>query len=375
LAGGLVALRTTLAWLRTHVAGALGPGAEIGALDVQLRTLAVTGLRLPGGADGWPAPHALRAERVEIAPSVRTLFSDRVHVRSIDVEQPYVSMLRTRDGLLRVVPTLVERLQEAPDVEQAVAEAAVRAAEPEAMAEAAPRSVAVDEIRVRGGEVEVFDATVRTPPWRIRLTEVDASVGPIVGPPLSGRESLEIRSTIDGPGGDGAVSIDGWIDAASRDLALTVRMRSVDLRAFEPYMTRMGGVRVTGGSFDLDLRPTVKARRLTAPGRLVLRDLALAGGRASDRVLGVPRDLLLRAMAARNGHIELDFRLEGDVDDPRFSLNDSLATEMATGLVGVLGIDLPGLAEGIGEAGGSALEGAGKVGRSVGSALKGMLNR
>ena len=101
----------------------------------------------------------------------------------------------------------------------------------------------------------------------------------------------------------------------------------------------------------------------------------MAGGRASDRILGVPRDLLLKAMAARQGHIEFDFRLEGDVDDPRFSLNDSLATQMATGLVAMLGVNLPGFVEGLGDVGGATLEGAGKAGKNVGSALKGLLRR
>jgi len=366
LIGGYAALRATLEWLRTHVVAALGPGAEVGTLDVQVRTLAVTGLRLPGGEGEWPTPHALRAERLEIAPSIRSLFSDRVRIASVAVVQPYVSMVRTRDGRLRVVPTLIERR-----VPPAPAASAPEGAPSEAGI--AHRSVTVDEIRVRGGEVELFDASVRSSPWRIHLVDVDATIGSITGPPLAGRQSLAIQSVVDGPARDGTVSVEGWIDSDTRDLALTVRMRGVDLRAFEPYLAKSTSVRVTGGSFDLDLRPTVKARQLIAPGHLVLTNLSLAGGSASDRILGVPRDLLLKAMAARQGHIAFDFRLEGNVDDPRFSLNETLATRLATSMVDVLGVNLPGFVEGLGDVGGSALRGAGSVGKSVGTALKGVL--
>src|SRR5574342_650303 len=106
--GTLAALRASVRLLRAEIVGALGPGAQSGALEVGIRRLSVDDLVLPG-TEAWPADAALRAGRVAIAPSVLSLFSHQIRIASVDVETPYVSMLRTRRGKLRVVPTLLGR--------------------------------------------------------------------------------------------------------------------------------------------------------------------------------------------------------------------------------------------------------------------------
>ena len=50
----------------------------------------------------------------------------------------------------------------------------------------------------------------------------------------------------------------------------------------------------------------------------------------------------------REGRIEVDFVLEGRLDDPRFSLNDTLALRMAASLAERLGVSLGGVVEGVG---------------------------
>jgi hypothetical protein len=148
----------------------------------------------------------------------------------------------------------------------------------------------------------------------------------------------------------------------------------VDLLAFRPYITRSTTARLTSGAFDLDLHATVRDGRLHAPGHLVLSDVAFAAS-GSDRVAGVPRELLMAALAEKNGRIAFDFTLAGDVNDPRFSLNEALATQVATGLLDALGgVSVPGLVTGVGKLGGTTFKGAGEVGKSVGDALKGLLH-
>jgi hypothetical protein len=374
--GLLVAFRASVRLLRTEIVGVLGPGAQIGALEVGIRRLAVDDLVLPG-TERWPADAALRAQKVEIAPSLLSLLSRQIRIASVEVETPYVSMVRTRRGKLRIVPTLLGRQSDKEDTDGPRAAARRPASRPPApkepgAPEVAARVVTVGRITISKGAVDLYDASVAQPPWRIQLVGVDASVESVTAPTPHGRSPLDVRATIDGPSRDGTVTVSGWVDPETKDLDLTARLQGVDLLTFQPYVVRSTTARLSSGAFDLDLHATVRDGHLNAPGHLVLSSIAFAGG--SDRVLGVPRDLLLAALAEKNGRIALDFTLSGDVNDPRFSLNEALATQVATALVDALGgVSVPGLVTGVGKLGGTTLKGADEVGKGVGAALKGLL--
>jgi len=378
LAVGLVAaFRASVQLVRSEIVGALGPGARIGALEVGVRRLSVDDLVLPG-TDNWPADAALRAGRVAIAPSLLSLLTRQLRIASVDIDTPYVAMLRTRRGKLRIVPTLIgPRARSADGSDGApAAPRAPRPRTPQAKDEApevAARSVSVGRITISQGEVDLYDASVATPPWRIRMVGVDASVESVKAPQPSGRSPLDLKATLDGPSRDGTVSVSGWVDPETKDLELTAKLRGVDLLAFRPYAAHSTTARLTSGAFDLDLQATVKGGHLNAPGHLVLSDIAFAAG-GSDRVLGVPREILMEALAQKNGRIALDFTLSGDVNDPRFSLNEAVVTQVATALIGALGgVSVPGLVQGVGKLGGTTFKGADEVGKGVGNALKGLL--
>ena len=68
----------------------------------------------------------------------------------------------------------------------------------------------------------------------------------------------------------------------------------------------------------------------------------------------------------------MDFTLHGDISHPNFSLNESLATRVATAMAGQLGITIKGMATGIGTLGREAVESAGKVTDAIGSAIRDM---
>jgi hypothetical protein len=363
--GVALGLRASVGWLRGHLASALGPGAEIGSLDVGLASLGVTTLRLPG-VPGWPASDTLRAKRVVVAPSLRSLLSSRIRIRSVAVDAPYVSMMRSRDGRLRVVPTLLEP--------PAATARNARSPQPSGGTSSAT-TVTLGRIEVSNGEIDLFDATVGPRPWRLHLLGVDADVESVVAPQLAGRVPLDVRATVDGPASDGSASIRGWVDPGTLDLDLTLRLRGVDVRAFEPYVVTAGS-RIARGTFDLDLHATVEKRRLAAPGHVVLSHLAFdPAARAADRVMGVPRDLVLRALAERDGNVAFDFRLDGDVSNPRFSLNEQLARRLAASLIESLGVSVPGLVGGVAHNVGGTLDGAQKLGKGVASALRGLFRR
>lgn len=334
---GIIGLRLATKALKGEIERALGPESEVGEIRVGWSAIEVHGLRIRA-PEGWPAEDALRARRILVLPDLRTLLSAEVRVNRIAVEEAYLSMLRSRDGKLRVVPSLLER-------------------EPGAKAEDTGRTdakspvVRIGTIELSGGVLEFFDATVRRPPHRIRLEKLAAVVEDLVVPGLGGRTRLKLEGVVKGVQRDGKLSVEGWAELTTRDSEIATRLRGVDLIALQPYLLRAAETGVRRGTLDLDLKSVVRKNTLRAPGTLTLTGLELASsGGAVNTFMGMPRQAVLAAMKNRNDQITLRFVLEGKLDDPKFSLNESFAQRIGAGIAETLGVSFEGIARGVGEA-------------------------
>jgi hypothetical protein len=305
------------------------------------------------GPPGWPTRDAFRAERVSFVPKLRGALSGELQVRSITVTRPYLSALRGRNGQLSVLPSLLAGDQET---------------EPPASAEAAARSVTIDRITFHDGVIELFDASVAQPPLEIDLEQVEATALDVVVPSLAGKTRFDLAAVVRGSP-EGTLTIAGWAEITSRDSSLKTTLRSADLRALQPYFIRAGERGVQRGTLDLDLQSEVSAKRLHAPGQLTLSGLELdpATGRFGT-FMGLPRDAVLGALANQEGRIAVSFVLEGDIDDPQFSLNEAFTTRLASSLAEALGVSLSGLATGVGSMGQRGVE-------AVGEAAKGAMQQ
>jgi hypothetical protein len=358
------AFRFLLRDLENRVAGALGPGAQVGRVAIDRTAVEITDLVLPGG-DGWPAPESLRAARVRVVPSWASLLGEEIEIARIEVDGLEASALRTREGSVRVLPTLLGGLGTGPT------QPASKAAE----GQQGPR-VSIGEIQITRGSLDLYDATIARKPWKLHLADVEASVRDIRSPALDVPVAVRVRAVLDGPRRDGSVSLSGWIVPPTRDLELHLALGAIDLLAMRPYLVEATKASLAGGTLDLALDSKVKDKRLHAPGRLVLRDLAFApGSSARSRVLGVPRDLLLAGMRARGGQIALDFSLDGSIDDPAFSLNETVSTRLAVELANELGVSVGGLVEGTLGISRDGVRGAGEAVQGIGSALKKLMPR
>lgn len=327
----LLAFRLALAELHGAVEGALGPrgsvgGVSVGWTGIELRDVRIRAER--GGKRPWPADDELRAARVHVVPDVTTLWSRGWRVSRVTITDGFVSVLRSRDGKLRLLPSLLET--------------------PAPPAAGAGRTAASTPVRIAGvtlanAEVEFLDASVRQPPHRMRLERLEADVGPLHLPALDQPVNIELAGVFKGPRRDGRLGLKGWLTPATRDAKIAARFSGVDLIALQPYLLRVSESGVRRGTIDLTLNAKVAKNRLHAPGTVTLTGLELAGGSFA----GLPRQAVIAAMS-RDGRIEVDFTLEGRLDDPRFSLNETIAVKLAGGLAESLGVSIGGVVEGLG---------------------------
>jgi hypothetical protein len=76
--------------------------------------------------------------------------------------------------------------------------------------------------------------------------------------------------------------------------------------------------------------------------------------------MGLPQQAAVNMLKNERQDIQMQFSLQGNLDDPRFSLNESLAMRFSAGLAEALGVSVSGLGKSVGNAAtgiGSALRG------------------
>jgi len=336
-AGGLY-LATRI--LKSQVESALGPHGTVGNIRVGFSSIEVLDLKIKAAA-GWPAGEELSARRVVIVPDLRALLSRDIRISSIRIEEAYLSMLRRKDGQLLLVPSLL------------AASAKTKDSPGKAM-----QQITVGGITLENCAVDFFDATVRQPPLRLRLEQVNSRLGTIALPELRGRTAIELTGIIKGVQRDGRLNLKGNAEIATRDSELTTQLRGVDLVALQPYLIKATESGVRRGALDLDLKSTVRNHRLSAPGTITLSQLELTG---SGNFMGMSRATLVSTLKDRQGKITAKFVLEGRIDDPKFSLNEGFALQVGSSLGKVLGISLEGLTKGVGSVGSSAAKGLGET--------------
>jgi len=339
--------------LREH----LGPRASVGAISVDWNGLTVQDLRL-AAAPGWPAKDELSARRVFVQPALRSLFSGPWQLHRIEVEGASLSLLRGRDGKLQLLPGLLQ-----PESATTPARAPTRPAAPKtapasaaSQAEASAPTLVINEVQLKDVQVDFYDDSLkplRARPHHLQLGELNATLGNLQLPALDRPMSLKVCGLLRGPGGagnhDGQLKLDGELTPATHDADLSAELQGVDLRALQPYLLKVAEGGIQRGQLDLQLKAQVKADHLHAPGRVTLTGLALNhSGSWWDGLGTASRQAVLDTMAHK-GRIEVNFTLEGRLDDPNFSVNDSLARRFAAGLAEGVGVSVGGVVEGVGQ--------------------------
>jgi len=331
-------LRLAVGQLQQQIEQALGPRASLGAITADWTGLELRELRIRA-APGWPAEDELRARRVRVEPDLRSLFGGPWRIARLEVEGAYLSALRTREGRLRLLPALLE--ERGP-------------ARPEAAAgdgAGARPQLEISLLRLDDASLAFFDGSVvrrGAAPLPLRVEHLQAEAGPLLLPALDRAVALKLDGLFKGTRQDGRIAIEGEITPATQDARLRAQFKDVDLLTLQPYLLKMSEVGVRRGRLDLELQAQVRERRLRAPGRLTLRQLELASeGGAMASFAGVPRQAVLAALT-RDDKLEVKFTLEGRLDDPAFSLNENLATKIASGLGESLGLSLSGVVKGLG---------------------------
>lgn len=210
----------------------------------------------------------------------------------------------------------------------------------------------------------------------MRLEQVQAKVQQLAVPLAPGKSPLEFEGVLRGKKVDGRVRLSGWVDPTTQDASVKAALRSIDLTLLGPYLLTVQEAKVDRGRLDMDLDFQVRRRKVHAPGKVTISDLQLRSTPGLlNSFMGLPRQGVLNLLKSRDGRIELAFLVEGDLNDPRFKLQESFVTAMATGLAEQLGVSVKGVGGGVVGLGKKGAEALGDTAQQLGKGLKRLFER
>lgn len=339
--------------VKDRVIAALGPLGSAESIDVGLTSVHLTNVLLKA-PPGWPAGDPLRADDITITPDIRDLIARRMHIRSVVVRGFDIAVLRTKDGAIRLMPNLRK---------------SVNGSDNEASGVAIPgsREKLVDHISFEQGNFHFYDMTVGPPAFKVTVSNANATVDHLHLPALTEPTNVSVTGSIKGPTHTGTVSFDGWIKIATKDSQTTSKLRGIDVVMLDPYLLKKTGAKapVMGGTVDLTVESTVRNYQLHAPGTVTIHHLQLAGSdNPLDTFMSIPTQAAIAALKSHNGDITLHFVLDGNLRDPKFSVQESLMARLGAGFAKVLGVSVEGVAKG-----------AGETVKGLGNALKNLLGQ
>ncbi|HTZ39819.1 MAG TPA: DUF748 domain-containing protein [Syntrophales bacterium] len=223
-------------------------------------------------------------------------------------------------------------------------------------------TVEVKNLAIEGGKLVYYDGQITRPPYAIPFTDISLSADTLSVPYDTRKTDYRLSARIPGKQGTGILTSSGNTMLKTHDTRAKVTLRGLDLTSVRPYLVKKGDVDVSRGFFDLDVDLTIRNRQLHAPAHSVLRDLRFetAPG-AKDEFLGLPRSMVVKALETGDDRIEVDFTVEGSLDNPKFDLQEDMVTRFTIGLARHLGLSVVETGESVIIQSGEMLKGVGNV--------------
>ena len=174
-----------------------------------------------------------------------------------------------------------------------------------------------------------------------------------------------------GKQGDGHVRLSGWVEPLTQNASVKATLRSIDMTLLSSYLLKVHEAKVERGQLNMDLDFQVRKRRINAPGKATFVDLQLSSTPgALNSFMGLPRQGVLNLLKTKEGKIEIAFVVDGDLNDPQFTIQRSFVTAMTLALAEQLGVSIEGVGSGVVVLGKRGAETVGGAAEQLGGSLK-----
>lgn len=309
--------------------GTFSGTGEVTSLDV----------RLGDSDERLLAWQSLRLEPVEynVAPG-------RLEIGTVTLAGPIVNVVRDTNGVHNL-----ERIITSTQAEDAETRSQADSGEPSAEGGEPQFIFRIGQLMLEEGVATYTDRTM-DPTFSTRFDQLRGSVTGLSNvSPQQGKVSVQGRV-----GDVASIMLDGSLGTLgtedSSELKLT--MENFSLPMLSPYFGRYLGYGVDSGKLNLDLDYKFSGSHIDAGNSVIMNRLELGEPVASDDAISAPVKLGLALLRDRNGVIDINLPVSGDLDSPDFNVGQvvmrtfvNLVAKAATSPFSMLGsiADMAGL--------------------------------
>ncbi|HXY54441.1 MAG TPA: DUF748 domain-containing protein [Nitrospirota bacterium] len=204
-----------------------------------------------------------------------------------------------------------------------------------------PPTIRIDKITLQGGTVNFTDNSI-TPRFSSNLLEIGGRISGLSSD-VNSMGEIELRGMYDRYA---PLEITGKVNPLRNDLYVELRIdfKDMDLTSISPYSGRYAGYTVQKGQLSFHLDYLVIKNKLDAKNKILLDQFTFGDRVDSPDATKLPVRLAVALLKDRNGQIDLDIPVSGDLNDPKFSVGHvvlkiigNLLTKAATAPFALLG--------------------------------------
>lgn len=313
-------------------------------------------LDIAGSEGGESLVHLTRLDLEEITASLEP---KSVAVGAITVVDPQASVMVYEDGSINLLKALrmgddtaeevvTEEVPEEEAVEVAEATEAVEGVEkPTGLGLDFP--ITIGSITLENASATVTDRSI-TPSVTLGLETLSGTISGLSSEELA-RADLDLAGELTG---GTKLAITGKINPliADRYSDVTMTFKGFNLVQVSPYSGKYAGYALDKGKLSFDLNYSVSQAELDGENKMVIDQLTLGEKVESEDALKLPIPLAISLMKDKEGVIEIDVPVTGNLNDPEFGFGRVISraivnvlTKIITSPFSMLGNLVPGGAD------------------------------
>ena len=243
----------------------------------------------------------------------------KLSVSDIVIKKPYAKVIVFPDATVNLANVFATKGTEESKESLLIFEKVVRAFELQLQQD---MPINIDSVRVESGAADFADLAIK-PNFAADIRDLNGTVKGLSSKPQTRAEVLlEGKANRHAP-----VIITGQMNPLSPDvyIDLALSFKNMELTRLSPYSGRFAGYLIEKGKMSVDLKYEVSGNTLNGENEIVLNQLTLGERVDSPDATSLPVGLAIALLKDRNGNIELDVPVSGDLKDPQFNIGGVVA--------------------------------------------------
>ncbi len=291
---------------------------KTGTDPIQLRFAGQTSVTDFVSLDKKNAKDFFKCNSLYLADADVSLFPLSVVIRDISLTDFYTRIRVSESGSLNLT-----------DVFQSGEKPVLKDQENKDADSAGISRIQVDNVTLQGGNI-MFSDHLTQPNFQADMKDITGSV---IG--LSSRQDTRAKLHLKGfHGTSSPLDIVGVINplAPEKYVDIDISFKDIELTKFTPYSSKYLGYKIEKGKLILELDYQIDGNKLVSANRARFDNFHLGEAVKSEHATSLPIGLAISLLKDRQGRINLDLPVTGELDDPEFRVG-SIVMKMIANLI------------------------------------------